>query len=159
MKTLSTFHYKLIALFLVSGVVLALFMPFFQTETDGMQREPYRFISQYQTQAGFLTTYNGFGSSFGIFNACLSLALTTIVFLFEIKNKTLIWTGLILYLLSHFFVLLTLISAPIMLSSPDKLLAGYAVLSTSEIGLFICFFNYANKNKSFHSEELLDHPE
>ena len=151
--------YKIIGVIFLFLVISSLFMPFFQTITDGMEREPYRFIDQCRTENGFLTTYNGFGSPFGIFNASCSLALTTIMLLFTLKNRILVLTGLILYLFSQLLMIIDLIYAPYMLSEPDKLLAGYFLLSASEIGLFICLFKCIPKIRKSSSGRLLDDPE
>lgn len=158
MKTGASF-YKIIGVIFLLFVISSLFMPFFQTITDGMEREPYRFIDQCRTENGFLTTYNGFGSLFGIFNASCSLALTTIILLSPLKNRILVLTGTILYLLSQLLMMIDLISAPYMLSDPDKLLSGYFLLSASEIGLFICLFKCIPKVRKFNSGRLLDDPE
>lgn len=151
--------YKIIGVFFLIGVISSLFMPFFETITDGMGRESYRFISQYRTENGYLTTYNGFGSLFGIFNASCSIALTTIALLFVFKSRTLVLTGLILCLLSQLLMMLDLISAPYTLSDPDKLLPGYFLLSASEIGLYICLFKYTPKGNQSRSGKLLDNLE
>jgi hypothetical protein len=158
MTTKPTFSYKLPGILFLIGILSALFLPFLQTETDGMQREPYRFISQYHTQDGFLTTYNGFGSFCGILNAGLSALLVLISFLFGIKSKPLVLTGFILCLLSHLLLLLDQIAAPYLLSEPDKFLGGYFLFTLSEIGLFFCLFKTVKRNKS-SSDELLDHPQ
>lgn len=158
MTTKATFFYKLLGIIFLLGILTTLFLPFLQTETDGMQREPYRFISQYHTQDGFLTTYNGFGSWSAILNACWLTILSIIVFLLGIKSRPLVLTGLILCLLSHLLLLLDQISAPYLLSEPDTLLKGYFLFTVFEIGLFVCLFKIVKRHEK-PSDELLDYPE
>ena len=158
MRNNKTLYYKLLGILFLLGILSALFLPFFQTETDGMQREPYKFISQYHEPDGFLTTYNGFGSLTAILNACWSVLLVLIGFLFRIRSKPLVLTGLILCLLSHLLLLLDQIIAPYLLSEPDKFLGGYFLFTISEIGLFVCLFKIVKRHEK-PSGELLDYPE
>lgn len=145
MKTNAT--YKIIGAVCLTGILSSLFLPFFQTITDGMQKETYRFVNQYQTMEGFLTTYNGFGSLFAIFNTCWSTLLFALMILFNIRSKPILFLGALFYALSQLFMLLDQLAAPFLLSAPDKLLTGYATLSFFEIALFICLFQLAKPTK------------
>lgn len=155
---------KYISLLIFIVLVWSLFLPQYETITDGMLRDSLGFISQYPNPdegglfgGGYFTTFNGFGSLSAILNVICSFIIMIMLVLEELSLK--IFKSLfILIIIFHLLSLLDIVIAPYILQDPSTLKNGFYILIIMEMALFYVAFVYVKqlpKTKNF-STDLID---
>lgn len=128
---------------LLAGVISAIYLPFFESFSyDSTIDSSFSVISERPNPhqgghfgGGFYVIRNGFGSIIALFNCGIGVLLFIILFLTPSK-RALVNLLLVLFLFSQLLMLIGMIAAPMVLSDPDKMLAGYFLMMACEIGLF-----------------------
>lgn len=138
---------KIFAFLLFVGVICSFAFPFYESSTDGMTGESFMIEGLRKDEEGYWTTFNGFGSLFAYFNALLSAILLCVILAGNdsyLIPRTVLW----LHLGSHLLVLMGNCVAGTMLSPPDNLLQGYALLSVCVAALLACAFVAAQQQRN-----------
>jgi hypothetical protein len=151
---------KVLISVLITLMAGSLFIPFYASTGRGMFPHPLTIIGSYTKNEEFFIVYNGFNSSFGIFNLICSFIVLILLFTTKTKLKTLAVLTLSCFTLSLILVRIGLYAAGIFLSPPDKLLNGFKLMVLCEALLCIYLFVLAYRQKQTLSQtdnnELLD---
>ncbi len=147
---------KILSIIIFIIICCSLFLPQYETLTDGMLDEAFSFLSQYPNPdqsggfsgGGYYSIYNGFGSINTILTVIISFFITIMILNERLSRKlilSLIVFMIILYLLSF----LEVIMAPFLLSDPDRLKIGFYNVRLLEMALFsFAFIELKQLNKA-----------
>lgn len=146
-------------------IVCSLFLPQFETLTDGMLDDAFSFLSQYPNPdqsggfsgGGYYAIYNGFGSFNAIFNVICSFLIMIMLLKERLSRKKLRYL-IILMLVFLLLSLFEIVVAPFLLSEADTFKSGYYILRILEVALFYIAFVYVkdlDKTKTVR-EDLID---
>lgn len=143
----------------------SLFLPQYETLTDGMLSNSFSYMSQYPNPnpsggfsgGGYYATFNGFGSLNAILNVVIALFITIMLF-FERSSRMMLISLFILMITLHLLSLLDIIIAPFLLNEPDTLKIGFYALRLLELTLFyLAFIELKKLRKSkIKSSDLID---
>lgn len=125
----------------------SLFLPQYETLTDGMMDDSFSFMSEYPNPdqsggffgGGYYTTFNGFGSLSAIFNIVISFSIIILLFNERLSKKKLLFL-FILMIISLILSVLDIIIAPVLLNEPDVLKIGFYTVRLLEMVLFYIAF-------------------
>jgi hypothetical protein len=151
---------KLMSVIFFIFIIYSLFLPHYQTLTDGMFHDSFSFCNQYPNKkegffgGGYYTTFNGFGSLNAILNVICSF-LVLMMLLFERLTRKNFRYLFVLIIILQLLSLLEIITAPLLLNEPDSLKSGYYILRILEVGLFcIAFVCIKELQKQKREEEI-----
>lgn len=126
----------------------SLFLPQYETLTDGMFDNSFSFLCQYPNKdqsggffgGGYYTTFNGFGSINAILNVLFSFSIMIMLVSENLSRKNLNYLIIIIALL-QMHSLFDLIAAPYFLNEPDVLKIGFYILRIMEAALlYLAYF-------------------
>lgn len=140
---------KLLSVITFIAICCSLFLPQYETLTDGMLDDSFSFMSQYPNPdqsgglfgGGFYTTFNGFGSFNTILNVLFSFFIMIMILNDRISREILL-SVFILMIILHLLSLAEIIIAPYLLREPDTLKIGFYIIRIMEMTLFYFAFVY-----------------
>lgn len=147
---------KLVSVIIFITICCSLFLPQYETLTDGMLDDSFSFVSQYPNPdqsggffgGGYYTTFNGFGSFNTILNVIISFFIIIMILIKRLSRKILLSLFMLMIVL-HLLSLLELIIASYLLNEPDALKIGFYILRIMEVALFyFAFVNYKQLHKT-----------
>ncbi|TSJ46526.1 hypothetical protein [Fluviicola chungangensis] len=139
---------KILSITIFIFICCSLFLPQYETLTDGMMDDSFSFMSEYPNPdqsggffgGGYYTTFNGFGSTSAILNTVVSFFITIMLLNGRLSRKVLLFL-FILMMITLLLSLLDIVIAPTFLNESDKLKIGFYALRVLELALF--YFAYA----------------
>lgn len=145
---------KILSVIIFIIICCSLFLPQYETLTDGMMDDSFSFMSEYPNPdqsggffgGGHYTTFNGFGSLSAIFNIVISFFITIMLLNKTISRKILL-VLFILMIISLLLSLLDVVIAPALLSEPDTFKIGFYIVRLLELILFyLAYAKYKQQN-------------
>jgi|SRR5690554_386061 len=156
---------KILGITIFIIICCSLFLPQYETLTDGMMDDSFSFMSQYPNPdqsggfsgGGYYTTFNGFGSTSAILNIVVSFFITIMLVNERLSRKILLFL-FILMLMTLLLSLLDIVIAPAFLNESDRLKIGFYVLRISELALFyIAYVEFKRLHKTkIERSDLID---
>ena len=156
---------KLVSILFFIIICSSLFLPQYETLTDGMLDDLFSFMSQYPNPdqsggffgGGYYTTFNGLGSLNAILNVIISFFIMIMILNERISRKFLL-SMFIFMIILHLLSLFELILSPLLLYEPDTLKIGFYILRIMEMALF--YFAFVNDKQllkiKIEREDLID---
>lgn len=140
---------KLVSIICFIIVCCSLFLPQFETLTDGMLDDSFSYMYQYPNPdqsggffgGGYYTTFNGFGSFVSILNVLISFFIMIMLLNERLSKKNLLSLFIFMIVL-HLLSFSEVLMAPFLLSEPIRFKVGFYILRIMEMALF--YFAYAN---------------
>ena len=148
---------KVVSVICFIVICCSLFLPQYETLTDGMLDDSFSYMSQYPNPdqsggffgGGYYTTFNGFGSFMSILNVLISFFLMIMLLIDRISRKNLV-SLFIFMIVVHLLSFSEVLFAPVLLSEPIRLKVGFYFLRIMEMALFYFAFakiEYLHKTK------------
>lgn len=157
---------KIVSVIIFIAICCCLFLPQYETLTDGMSDDSISFISQYPNPdqsggffgGGHYTTFNGLGSLSTILNVVISFLVTFMLFI-ERSSRKILLSLFVLMIILHLSSLLAIIIAPFLLNEPKTLKIGFYAVGLLELALFylaLVMLNHLHKTKIERSDLIDD---
>ena len=140
---------KILSIIIFIIICCSLFLPQYETLTDGMLDDAFSFLSQYPNPdqsggfsgGGYYSIYNGFGSLNAILNVICSFLIMIMLLNKRLSRKILRYLFILMIIL-QLLSLIEIFIAPFLLSEADTFKSGYYILRIMEVALFYIAFVY-----------------
>lgn len=156
---------KILSVIIFTIICCSLFLPQYETLTDGMMDDSFSFMSEFPNPdqsggfsgGGYYTTFNGFGSLSAMLNIMISCSITIMLLIERLSRKILLFL-FIFMIISLLLSFLDIVNAPALLSEPDTLKIGFYTVRLLEMVLFyLAFIEFKQLHKTkIERADLLD---